>query len=455
LPWRATSGLFVNKTMSDVPTILVIAPDPTVRTRIVEMLQPHGHRLLQAQSGTEARGIMPPAGTELVIVLDLAGGPEALRYLRGPVATRGNAPVVCLADRRETRSSSEALRLGVADLVGQPVREAELLAAIANAREVAATLWRQTEPPPALDVPADTVFGSSPAITEVLALVRRVAPSRCAVLLAGDRGSGREMVARRIHGQGAHREAPFVKIACLGAPPNALDALFAGEIAAGATVYLENIQELPADQQRRLADHVRSDSDASVEDAGEGQNAAAVRFIGAVPARLVDPTERQQIRRELIDALGVVRIDLPPLRQRVQDIPLLATHFLKDACRRNGVPVKAFSRSALMLLSALPWPGNAAELRSLAERLAILVPRGSVLLEDVLLNIRLDGAEAMGRARGTLREAREDFERNYIVSVLQHHRGRMGAAAHELGIERTNLYRKIKQHNISLSPGPV
>ena len=105
-----------------------------------------------------------------------------------------------------------------------------------------------------------------------------------------------------------------------------------------------------------------------------------------------------------------------------------------------------------MLLGALPWPGNAAELRSLAERLAVLVPRGSVLLEDVLANIRLDGAEAMGRARGTLREAREDFERNYIVSVLQHHRGRMGAAASELGIERTNLYRKIKQHNITL-PG--
>ena len=302
-------------------------------------------------------------------------------------------------------------------------------------------------------MPADTVFGSSPAITEVLALVRRVAPSRCAVLLAGDRGSGREMVARRIHRQGAHRDAPFVKIACLGAPATALDALFAGEVAAGATVYLENIQELPSEQQRRLADHVRSDSAASAEDAGDRPDMAAVRFIGAVPARLVDPTERHQIRRELIDALGVVRIDLPPLRQRAEDIPLLAMHFLKDACRRNGVSVKTFSRSALMLLGALPWPGNATELRSLAERLAVLVPRGSVLLEDVLANIRLDGAESMGRARGTLREAREDFERNYIVSVLQHHHGRMGAAATELGIERTNLYRKIKQHNISLPGG--
>src|SRR3990170_4306843 len=121
--------------MSAPATILLIAPDATVRTRIVEMLEPHGHRVLQAPSGTEARGIMPAAGTDFVIVLDLAGGPEALRYLRGPLATRGNAPVVCLADRRETRSSSEALPAGAADLVGQPLPAAGLLGAIATARD--------------------------------------------------------------------------------------------------------------------------------------------------------------------------------------------------------------------------------------------------------------------------------------------------------------------------------
>jgi DNA-binding NtrC family response regulator len=439
--------------MSNPPTILLIAPDKGVRSAVALMLETHGHAVVQAPSGTEARAVMPPEGTEFVIVLDLAGGPEALRYLRGPAATRGNAPVVCLADRRASRSSSEALRVGVADLVGQPVREPDLLAAIANALEVASTAWKQSERPPAPDVPSDSVFGSSPAISEVLALVRRVAPSRCAVLLAGERGSGREMVARRIHGEGAHRDAPFVKIPCLGAQAQALDTLIAGQVAPGATVYLEDIQELPPEQQRRLADHVRSDNGSSTQDPVESRHAAAVRFIGAVPARLVDPTERNQIRRELIDALGVVRIDLPPLRQRAEDIPLLATHFLKDSCRRNGVPPKTFSRSALTLLAALPWPGNTAELRALAERLAVLVARGSVLLEDVLLNVRLDGAEAMGRARGTLREAREGFERNYIVSVLQHHHGRMGAAASELGMERTNLYRKLKRHDIAWTAG--
>jgi DNA-binding NtrC family response regulator len=154
------------------------------------------------------------------------------------------------------------------------------------------------------------------------------------------------------------------------------------------------------------------------------------------------------VRGGLIESIAVVRIDLPPLRQRGQDVPLLATHFLKEACRRNDVPPKTFSRSALTLLSSLPWPGNAAELRALTERLAILVSRGVVMLEDVLANVRFDGVEAVGRDRGSLKNARERFERDYVTAVLQHHKGRMGAAARELGIERTNLYRKIKQLKI-------
>ncbi len=142
---------------------------------------------------------------------------------------------------------------------------------------------------------------------------------------------------------------------------------------------------------------------------------------------------RGELRADLVETMGVVRVQLPPLRQRTEDIPLLATHFLKESCRRNGVPAKMFSRSALTLLAALPWPGNMAELRALTERLSVIITRGLLLLEDVLANVRLEGAEALGGPSGTLREARERFERDYVASVLQHHRGRMGDAAITLG----------------------
>jgi DNA-binding NtrC family response regulator len=399
------------------------------------MLERRGHTVTEVEDGTQARTIVegqPEAA--LVVVLDLAH-PEALKFLRAPAVQRAGIPIVCIADRRKPDASSEALRLGIADLVARPVREEELTAAITNAREFSQGAGSsKPEPAPGIELPAGSVFGASPAIREVLALVRRIAPSRCNVLVLGERGTGRESVAQAVHAQSPHRDKPFVKVEC---GPDLAGAI--GEDAPpGSTLYLEEIGELSADAQRQLVEIIRRRAESS----------ADLRLIGSAAPRVDDWIGRGDLRADLVEALGVVRIQLPPLRQRTEDIPLLATHFLKEACRRNGIPPKTFSRSALTLLAALPWPGNMAELRALTERLAVIITRGVLLLEDVLANVRLEGAEALGGPSGTLREARERFERDYVAAVLQHHRGRMGDAARALGIERTNLYRKIRQLNI-------
>jgi DNA-binding NtrC family response regulator len=402
------------------------------------MLERRGHAVTHVEDATQARTILegqPEAG--LMVVLDLAR-PEALKFLRAPTVQRAGIPIICIADRRKPEASSEALRLGIADLVARPVREEEVTAAIANAREFSGTVGTtKPEPAPGIELPAGSVFGASPAIREVLALVRRVAPSRCNVLVLGERGTGRESVARAVHAQSPHRDKPFVKIECESARAGLAGAIGEGALP-GTTIYLEEIGELPPDAQRQLVEIIRHRAESS----------ADLRLIGSTAPRVDDWVGRGDLRADLVAALGVVRVQLPPLRQRTEDIPLLATHFLKEACRRNGIPLKTFSRSALTLLAALPWPGNMAELRALTERLAVIVTRGVLLLEDVLANVRLEGAEALGGPTGTLREARERFERDYVAAVLQHHRGRMGDAARALGIERTNLYRKIKQLNI-------
>jgi DNA-binding NtrC family response regulator len=417
------------------PPILLIAASSGERQGVTEMLERRGHTVTEVEDGTQARTIVegqPEAA--LVVVLDLAH-PEALKFLRAPAVQRAGIPIVCIADRRKPDASSEALRLGIADLVARPVREEELTAAITNAREFSQGAGSsKPEPAPGIELPAGSVFGASPAIREVLALVRRIAPSRCNVLVLGERGTGRESVARAVHAQSPHRDKPFVKVEC---GPDLAGAI--GEDAPpGSTLYLEEIGELSADAQRQLVEIIRRRAESS----------ADLRLIGSAAPRVDDWIGRGDLRADLVEALGVVRIQLPPLRQRTEDIPLLATHFLKEACRRNGIPPKTFSRSALTLLAALPWPGNMAELRALTERLAVIITRGVLLLEDVLANVRLEGAEALGGPSGTLREARERFERDYVAAVLQHHRGRMGDAARALGIERTNLYRKIKQLNI-------
>jgi two-component system nitrogen regulation response regulator NtrX len=424
--------------VSAPPPILLIAAASREREGVTEMLERRGHAVTEVEDGTQARTILegqPQAG--LVVVLDLAR-PEALKFLRAPTVQRAGIPIICIADRRKPEASSEALRLGIADLVSRPVREEELTAAVANAREFSNTAGTtKPEPAPGIELPAGSVFGASPAIREVLALVRRVAPSRCNVLVLGERGTGRESVARAVHAQSPHRDQPFVKIECESARAGLAEAIGEG-VLPGTTIYLEEIGELAPEAQRQLVEIIRHRAESS----------ADLRLIGSTAPRVDDWVGRGDLRADLVAALGVVRVQLPPLRQRTEDIPLLATHFLKEACRRNEIPLKAFSRSALTLLAALPWPGNMAELRVLTERLAVIVTRGVLLLEDVLANVRLEGAEALGGPSGTLREARERFERDYIVAVLQHHRGRMGDAAHALGIERTNLYRKIKQLNI-------
>ena len=411
--------------------VLFFASSAPDRDHVIHLLSASGHQSVVVDTAAQARA-RAQRGVEMILV-DLAAGAEALRFLRKrPPGV--SAPVVCIADRRRPDASSESLRLGVADIVARPVGAEDLRAALANGREFSRLAERalpSTEPPG----PGDGVFGASPAMRDVLEIVRRVAHSRCGVLIVGERGTGREVIARAIHARGPRRDGVFLKVRCGDVEPAALEAVLDAETSPDATLYLEDVEELAPELQARVVMRL-----------ADGMPQA--RVIGGAHPRVFDWVERGRVRRKLVEAIAVVRLDLPPLRQRAQDVPLLATHFLKDACRRNEAPLKTFSRGALSLLAALPWPGNSSELRALCERLAVLVPGGVVLLEDVVANVRFDGAEAVGRGRGSLRNARERFERDYVTAALQHHKGRMGAAAKELGIERTNLYRKIKQLSI-------
>jgi DNA-binding NtrC family response regulator len=173
-----------------------------------------------------------------------------------------------------------------------------------------------------------------------------------------------------------------------------------------------------------------------------------VRPIAAVEPGFESAVEEGRLRRDLYDRLSLIRIELPPLRQRREDVPFLANHFLKETCRTNGSPIKTLTRSALTLMASLPWRGNAPELRALLERLVLLTPHGTIRLEDVLAQVRLDGTEIASVGGTSLREARLRFERDYIAAVVRQHHGRMGEAAAALGIQRTNLYRKLRQLSV-------
>jgi len=450
-------------------SILFLSRDPDVK-KVVTAIAPGEDNSYSHIDQVESAAALGPALDRTgarTLVVDLALGAEALRALRSLGGRRRRVTAVAIADSRHPESAAEAMRLGALDILRRPIRHAELMVALGHAREFQDVTFRV---PRTVAVDSEDGFHSvSPQMHAVREIAERVAPSRCAVMLVGERGTGKEMVARLIHGLSRGAGRPFLVVNCayrgestktdraavadferelfLAVAQPALDSPATGDAGAGQadppTVYLRGVHRMAPIVQATL-ERLLAES----EGRGGRELPSPVRVLAGAGPEIVDAVDRGTFRRDLFERLSVVRLDLPALRRRPQDIPVLAAHFLKEACERHDTPSKVFSPSAQNLLAALPWRGNARELQYLAERLAVLVQRGVVLQEDVLENVHLDGAETRGLPGMTLREARERFERDFVATAVQRHRGRMGAAARELGIERTNLYRKLRQLGI-------
>jgi DNA-binding NtrC family response regulator len=219
--------------------------------------------------------------------------------------------------------------------------------------------------------------------------------------------------------------------------------------AEGGTLFLDHVSELPASAQERLARIVR---DGEVRRAGSDRRAPlAVRVIGSSAPSIDLEVETGAFRADLLRRLTAVRIDVPPLRTRPEDMTAITRLLLREIEEARGLPPRQFTRAALGFLSALPWERNLDELRNVLRQVVASGPAGSVRVEDLLAHVRVE-RRLPARPR-SLREARRDFEREYIVAVVDHCGGRMGDAARALGIQRTNLYRKARQLGISRLKG--
>jgi two-component system, NtrC family, nitrogen regulation response regulator NtrX len=321
----------------------------------------------------------------------------------------------------------------------------------------------------------------SEAMQELAKRLKEIIADGGGVLLCGEPGTGRYHLARVIH-LASHGDytgsverllnsaiaeipdaQPFVIVDCadgtglehrlFGAKrsvqePGAdgLDRIADGSAlhrALGGTLVLRQLPDMPGGLQVRLARILR-DGEVWVE-TGEGQNATVKRIALRLIATSDGPADDERIVPELLKRLEHMRIETPPLRNRREDIPALVRRLLIEICAEQGVPRKRTSRQAAALLSALPWRGNTGELRTFLASLVLKVPGSLIRQADVLANIRLDGGPTTLLYTGTLKEARERFERDYVTSVLEQHRGRMAEAAKALGIQRTNLYRKVRQ----------
>jgi DNA-binding NtrC family response regulator len=305
----------------------------------------------------------------------------------------------------------------------------------------------------------------------VLEKVQRAVESTAGVCVCGEPGTGRELVARVIHAsRDVAATGAFVAIDCHAVGNVALDRALFGTVPArpsragvpetvgidsailrarGGTLFLLNLDEAPARVQTRLARVLR---DAEVVITGDPDPVELdLRPIGSFEPGVEAAVADGRVSRELFERLRQIRIDVPPLRRRRQDIPLLAAHFLQEIAEGLGVPPKALSRSALALLTALPWQGNAGEMRELLETVARGCRRPVVQIDDLLEHAALEGISPKIEIGVTLRDAKARFERDCISTVLLRCQGRVGEAAKALGIQRTNLYRKVRQLKVERS----
>jgi DNA-binding NtrC family response regulator len=307
------------------------------------------------------------------------------------------------------------------------------------------------------------LIGHSPAIARVHERLRLAVSEEGSVLLVAEHGVGVDAIARELHERRPQPHGPFIAIDCAREGSRVETTLFGGSAsgadletiapgaqlaaARGGTLFLRDVGELPASVQARLA-RVLRDSEASV--AGSAIP-MVFRLVGSATRDIDGDAQARRFRADLYRRLSTLRIDLPALRDRPEDIPVIAARILDDLCATRSLPPRHFTQAASALLAALSWPGNLAELRRVIERVETDATVDQIRIEHLLPALQLDRAPAPFVPAGNLREARLRFERDYIAAVLQHHGWRMAEAAQTLGIQRPNLYRKARQLGIAVT----
>jgi len=447
-------------------TILIIDDERNIRLSLAGILEDEGYDTKEAASGEEGLAMVrkePPNLALLDIWMPGIDGMETLKQLkeRHPLL-----PVIMMSGHGTIETAVKATKMGAYDFIEKPLSLEKILVTVANA--LAMSRLREENRSLRILVAQDHVMvGDSDVMKSLSEQLLLIAVSDAPVLITGENGAGKELAARLIHLNSQRRTNPFLELNCVGVPEDLVESELFGhekgafpgatarkkgklDLAEGGTLLLDRIEALPLRIQAKLLRLLREQTFDRV--GGVRPLAAEVRIIAAASCSLEAETREGRFLDELYYKLNVVALTLPPLRERPEDIGLLAYHFVDLYCRREGKERKQLSPEVTARLVSYEWPGNVRELKNIVERLVIMTPEGIIGVEHLppFLREESQGTEWEPAPSGTLplKEARERFEREYITWTLEGCGWDVSRAAELLEVERSALFRRIKGHGI-------
>ena len=454
--------------MPVVPKILIIDDDPDIRDACQSILEPEGYGISVANDGLSGLQMIREHGFDLVLLDLKMPGIDGMEVLKRVKEDDPDAVVVVITAYGTVESAVQAIKLGAFDFLSKPFSPDEIRIAVKRGlavrrltlqnrllkEELKNTLGPVSE--------VDSILGDSEAMVKVRELIKKVGPTDSTVLILGETGTGKELVARAIHQSSERQQEPLLTVDCGSLVETLFESELFGhvkgsftgatatkhgrfELANGGTLFFDEITNISPKIQSKL---LRSIQEREIIRVGSSHPIKVdVRIIAATNRDIIDEVKKGNFREDLFYRLSVVPMHLLPLRERKSDIPILSKHFLEKYKRRRKKDVKAISEKAMSALMSYSWPGNVRELESALERAVVLTENEVLQPSDLMFFGQSDKPELLPPSRELV--SLEKVEREHIRHVLLATKGRMSEAAKILGIDRKTLRLKMKKYELN------
>jgi len=445
--------------------ILVVDDEKNILNTMKAILQDEGHVVYTVQNGKDALQFVKSNKGDVVFLdvwLPDIDGMEVLQQIK---QLQNDIAVIMISGHGSIDIAVKSTRLGAFDFLEKPPSMERVITSLNNAIEQI-QLKRENVMLKKNITMEDEMIGNSSPMQEVKRIIDTAAATNARVFITGENGTGKELVARAIYRKSKRSDKPFIKVNCAAIPDELIESELFGhekgsftgalarrlgkfELADKGTIFLDEICDMSQSAQAKVLRVLQEQQFERV--GGNDVITVDVRVIAATNVDVKEAIEQGRFREDLYYRLNVIPIYVPPLSERKDDIPLLVDYFLEKFAREHGLGVKQMSDSAMHFMANYAWPGNVRELKNVIERLTIMVPSEIIELDDIKKHIEsYDYEDTIVKDSSSLKKAREQFEKEYIIKALKQFDKNVSATAKSLGIERTNLHRKIRQYHINV-----